>query len=343
MVSVRQLETMRDSILPQLGIGKKTSNEPTTDIEINPMEKAKDSILNIVSNQVPATQKREEAQVKYGAVVAIFGSITDFIVSYPCMACRWRILASRLAVHEPDRHRYFRSHTSVLVKSHILPWVLGQRVNCLEAWGGAGLELISSLVETLIRVTCSNGLDPGSVSDEDMLAPTLIANLAVFQLRAWNFQTVLFGNSIKASQEIFPFDMEGSTLMLATTALHIVRSSLRYQFADFILHKIQPPPTQRVVLTAHQIYLPPMFAHAMGDIGVTLVMMPIEAAVLGMFTSALGVETSFSLDRFVPTGRLGVVLASELVLRLAVLKVTSLFASSLSDTIGRSNTETEHA
>lgn len=307
------------------------------DEQTTSLEKAQNTVLSAVSSQVPATQKREEAHVDYGAAVAGASVLLDFAVAFPFTASRWREQAARLAA--PGAAGVLalpRTHSPFLIASHVTPWMVGQCASGLTAWDAAGWAVVHSAVERAAEAAITAVL-PAPV------AKATAACLA-FPLGLIGLRTALFGPGAVLGMQVYGHPLlsagwlqthEGRVLLATTAVFSACQSKLQAFITSKVVAAIQDPPNPREAMDCAEIYLPLQQATVVAEIVTTAALLPLEALVMSLAASSAGVEMlapTPSLLLF-PTGRLCAIIGTQLALQVGVARIAQSYAMQLVDVI----------
>lgn len=306
------------------------------------LEKAQNTVLGAVSSQVPATQKREEAHVDYGAVVAVASALLDFAVAFPYTASRWREQGARLAaVPAPGGAgagviACTRTHSPFLIASHLTPWMVGQCATGLSAWDSAGWAVAHAAVQSAAEAALTDVLP----------APVVKATAAclAFPLSLICLRTALLGSGDVLGTKVYGDRLisggwlrtwEGRMLLAGSALFSVGQSKLRAFITAKVLAKIQDPPNPREAVDCAVIYLQPLQAAVVADLVATVVLLPAETLLISLVASSAGVEMVAPTPGLLlfPTGRTFAIIGAQLALRVGVASITRSHARNLVDVI----------
>lgn len=217
-------------------------------------------MLRAVSSQVPATQRREEVHVDLGAAVAVMTLVTDFLAGYPYSACRWRQLAS-MALPLRQLPQRSTAASTLLLESHVVPWLVGRCGVGLTAWDGAGWAVAAAVV------TAGTGAAVKSTTVVPSIIRDIMVSLVTFPLSIACLRSALFGSMeterrLQHSSSMSTEDLAGlwtgeeRGLLAVNVGFMAIKQQLYAATYRLLLKEIQnQSPNGREPMDAYEIFV----------------------------------------------------------------------------------------
>jgi hypothetical protein len=325
---------------------------------------AQGAVLSAVSQRVPMKEHRARAYVSVGVGLATVSCVLDGILSYPFAVVRWQCeggggggggLSSAAAAAEAA------SGVVPLLGTHVIPWLLGQGSSGVSAWRSMKLGTLSDVFFHGCRLCLwrHNTAGAGGRARRLELRPPFhpgidaIAALVAFPFEAAKYRTAVLGWSggvvgvARLTMLGLPFMSfewaltHSGARLVALSVCHAVAHSAIVQATTRVLAAPTPGTSDDKQRTMANLYVRPLRALLVADVVATVLLLPLEGAVVRGHILAAGGSIPGSDVLSSVVLRSAVVVVVEAVVRAANAHLTDVLSELFVSDISLANDDNE--
>jgi hypothetical protein len=317
---------------------------------------AQGAVLSAVSQRVPMKEHRARAYVSVGVGLATVSCVLDGILSYPFAVVRWQCEGGGGGGGGLPLAAAAEAASGVvpLLGTHLIPWLLGQGSSGVSAWRSMKLGTLSDVFFHGCRLCLSRHPTAGAGGRARRLElrppfhPGIdaIAALVAFPFEAAKYRAAVLGWSsgvvgvARLTMLGLPFMSfewaltHSGARLVALSVCHAVARSAIVQATTRVLAAPTPGTSDDKQRTMANLYVRPLRALLVADVVATVLLLPLEGAVVRGHILAAGGSISGSDVLYSVVLRSAVIVVFEAVVRAANAHLTDvlseLFVSDIS-------------